>query len=87
MREALLLHGGPCLDRKGRSEFVRLWLRVDRFTSLPVVYMLKIDESQLVSHRNKKYTEGPNEFSFGLVCCVCLRAGVGEGVAEELRGE
>ena len=51
--------------------------------------MLKIEETQLVSHRNKKYTEGPNEFAFGLVFCVCLCAGVGEGpgVVEELRGE
>ena len=62
---------------------------MDRFTSLPVVYKLKIEEIQLVSHRNKKYTEGPNEFAFGLVFCVCLCAGVGEGpgVVEELRGE
>ena len=60
------------------------------FTSFPVVYILKNEETQLVSHKNNKHTKGPNEFSFGLVCGVCLLAGVavvGEGVVEELRGE
>ena len=53
-------------------------------------YILKNEETQLVSYTNKKHTNSPNEFSFGLVCCVCLLAdvtGVGEEVVEKLRGE
>ena len=50
MGEALSLHGGSCLVKKGvcAVEISTLRLDVDRFASFPVVYILK-NETYLVS--------------------------------------